>query len=118
MTKLVIRVLINAAALWVAASLVDGVTLTETWWMILVVAVIFGAVNAVLKPIAKILSLPLIIVTLGLFTIIINTLLLYLVDFLVGDALEVSGFVNAIIASIIISLVSFVLSIFLTDDDD
>ena len=117
MVKLLIRLLINAVALWVAATVVDGVTLTESVLGILIVALIFGLVNAVLKPIAKLLSLPLILLTLGLFTIIINTLLLYLVDLLVGDALEVSGFLNAILASIIISLVSWVLSIFLADDD-
>jgi putative membrane protein len=114
--KLLIRLLINAAALWVAAQLVASVELTSVWWEVLIVAAVFGLVNAVIRPIVRILSLPLLIVTLGLFTIIINTLLLYLVAWLTGDWLSLGDFWGAVLASIIISLVSWLLSMFLSDD--
>jgi putative membrane protein len=114
--KLIIRLLINAAALWVAAFLVRDVELTSVWWQVLIVAAVFGLVNAFIRPIVRIFSLPLLIVTLGLFAIIINTLLLYLVSWLMGDWLVIHSFLGALLASIIISLVSWLLGMFFSDD--
>lgn len=115
MIKLIIRLLINAVALWVAAQLVNGIDLSENIWQVLVVALIFGLINAIIKPIVKILSFPLIIVTLGLFTLVINAFLLLLTDWLT-DAISVDGFVPAFLGAIIISVVSWFLSHFVSDD--
>lgn len=115
MIKLIVRLLINAVALWVAASIVSGISLSESLVEVLIVALIFGLINALIKPILKILSFPLIIITLGLFTLVINAFLLLLTDWL-SVALEVDGFWSAVLGAIIISLVSWFLSQFLADD--
>ncbi len=114
--RLIIRLLINAAALWLAAQLVDGIDLDGSIGGILLVALVFGLVNAVLRPILKVLSLPVMVVTLGLFALVINALLLWLTGTIM-DQLDVSGFVPALIGSIIISLVSAVLGWLIPDDD-
>ncbi len=113
--KLFIRLVINAIALWAAAELVDGILLTGEIGGILIVALIFGLINAVIGPILKILSFPFIIVSLGLFILVINALLLWLTAALSSN-LSVSGFGSAFLGAIIISLVSWLLSIFLKDD--
>ena len=115
MTKLIIRLIINAVALWVAAQLVSGIQLSENIWQVLVVALIFGLINALIKPIVKILSFPLIIVTLGLFTLVINAFLLLLTDWL-SIGLQIDGFWPAVLGAIIVSVVSWFLSQFLNDD--
>ncbi len=116
MVKLLIRLLINALALWLAARIVPDITLTDVWWQVLIVAAVFGLVNALIKPIIKLFSLPLLVVTLGLFTLVINLLLFWLTDLLVGDWLSVGGFFDALLGSIIVSVVSWLLSMFLSDD--
>jgi len=114
--KLLIRLIVNAIALWVAAELVGGIELTGQIGGILIVALIFGLINAVIGPILKILSIPFIIVSLGLFILVINALLLWLTAALSSN-LSVSGFGSAFLGAIIISLVSWLLSIFLKDDN-
>lgn len=114
--KLIIRLLINVAALWVAAQLVTGIDLTGSIGGILLVAVLFGIVNAVIKPLVKLLSLPLNLVTLGLFTLVINALMLQLTAWL-SSSLTISGFMPALWGAIVISIVSWILSAFLGDDD-
>lgn len=113
--KLIVRVLINAAALWVAALLVSGINLSNNVLEVLIVAIIFGLINAIIKPIVKLLALPLIAITLGLFTLVINALLLLLTGWL-SVGLEVKGFWPALLGAIIISIVSWLLSQFLNDD--
>ena len=113
--KLLIRLFVNAAALWVAAQLIDGIALTGQIGGILFVALIFGLINAVIGPILKILSFPFILVTLGLFTLVINGLLLWLTAWLSAN-LSVSGFGAAFWGAIVISLVSWFLSAFLKED--
>ncbi len=113
--RLLIRIVINAIALYVAAVLVD-INITNNILGILVVALIFGAVNALIKPLVSILTCPLTVLTLGLFTLVINALMLMLTAWVSGDLLEVNGFWTALWGSIIISIVSFALSLFLTDD--
>ena len=113
--RLVIRLLINAAALWVAAQLVDGIDLEGSIGGILLVALVFGLVNAFLRPVLRLLSLPVMIVTLGLFALVINALLLWLTGALL-EQLNVDGFVPALLGSIVISIVSAVLGWFVPDD--
>ncbi|MEM7340547.1 MAG: phage holin family protein [Actinomycetota bacterium] len=115
--RIILRVLVNAVALWGAARLIDGIDLTEEIVPVLIVAAIFGVVNAILRPVLFLLSLPAIILTLGLFTFVVNGVLLLITDWLTGY-LSVDGLWNAILGAIVISLVSWVLGIFLPDDED
>lgn len=113
--RLLIRVVINAVALYVASLLVD-INITNNVVGILVVALIFGAVNALIKPIISILTCPITVLTLGLFTLVINALMLMLTAWVSGGLMQVNGFWTALLGSLIISVVSFALSLFLTDD--
>ncbi len=113
--RLIIRILVNAAALWVAAKIVAGIDLTGNIWGILLVALIFGVVNAIIKPIVKLLSLPALILSLGLFTLVINAAMLALTA-AVTDNLSVDGFLPALLGALVISVVSAVLSSVLSDD--
>ncbi len=110
----IIKVLINAAALWVAARFVPGIELTADVWQILLIALVFGLINAVLKPILKVLSLPVIILTLGLFAIIVNVILLAITAGLM-DGLTIVGFLPALLGAIVISIVSAILNAIIPD---
>ncbi len=114
MTRLILRIAVNAVALWAAAELVDGVTLSQQFWQVILVALIFGVVNAVIKPIATLFSLPFIVLTLGLFTLVVNTLMLMLTDALTSG-LTVAGFGSAFWGALVISLVSWLLNMFVSD---
>jgi len=110
----VVRLLVNAAALWVATRLVPGVTYDGGAVPLLGVALVFGALNASLRPIAKILTLPLIIVTLGIFALVINGLMLWLTSSLssaLGFGFHVSGFWAAFWGALVVSLVGTLLSL-------
>jgi len=116
--SLLIRLVINAAAIYVAAFLVGGVTLdTANWLGVVAVAAVFGIVNAFLKPILKILGLPFILLTLGLFALVINAAL-FLLTARLTQALTIDGFGAAFWGSLVVSLVSFLLGLFLDKDDD
>jgi putative membrane protein len=118
MLKLLVRLVINAVAIWAAAELLGGITLdTGDLGGVALVALVFGVINAVLKPVAKLLSFPFIILTLGLFTLVINAALLALTAGLV-DALSVSGFWPALWGALVVSVVSWFLGIFVSDDED
>ena len=110
----VVRLLINAAALWVASRVVPGVTYSGGWIPFLGVALIFGVINTVVGFTAKILTFPLIIVTLGIFIFIINGLMLWLTS-AISDALglgfRVEGFWPAFWGALVVSLVSAALSL-------
>jgi putative membrane protein len=113
--RLILRILINAAALWLTAQVIDAFQLTGDVLGILIVAVIFGLVNALIRPVVSLLSLPITCLTLGLFTLVINTVMLLLTDALAGNLLTISSsspgrLVWAFIASILISLISVILS--------
>lgn len=119
--RLLLRLLINAAALWAATYFVPGVTHRGGIGSLLAVALIFGLVNAVVRPIAKLFSFPVLILTLGLFTFVLNALMLWLTSALsgaLGLGFHVSGFVPAFLGSLVITIVSLVLSLFIPDDDD
>ncbi len=115
-----IRLAINAAAIWLATVLLSGLTVVanagagSTVLVLLVVALVFGLVNAIVKPIVKLISLPLYILTLGLFTLVVNALMLMLTGWLserTTYGLRVDSFGTAIVGALIISVVSFVLSV-------
>ncbi len=117
MRNLILRLLINAGALWAAARWVSGIELFGTASDILVVALIFGLMNAFIKPIVRFFSFPLIIVSLGLFTFVINGAMLWLTGEISGN-LSVSGPRAAILGALTISAVSWALSVLLPDKDD
>lgn len=102
--KLLVPLLINVLTLMIVATIVPGFTISD-WWTAIVAAVIFGAINTFLKPVLLFLTLPLTVVTLGLFALVINVVLLKLTASLVpGFAIESWG--TAFLASLLISLVS------------
>jgi len=112
--NLVIRLFINAVALWGAASVVSGIELSDDFWAVLIVALIFGVVNALIKPLVTLLTLPLLILTLGLLTLVINAGMLLLTAVLTRH-LSVDGFWAALLGGLVISAVSLLLSVFLKE---
>ncbi len=122
--RLILRIIINAAALWVAAWVVPGFDVQGQLFAWIFVAVIFGLVNAFIRPIVSFFSLPITCLTLGLFTLVINALMLLLtawvsslfgINMTVGDSF-LNSLWTALLASIVISIVSAVLSWFLPDE--
>lgn len=122
-----IKTVINGVALWIAALLVNGITFgtdPDGWKVartVVLVALVFGVVNALVKPVAKLLSLPFIILTLGLFVLIVNALMLQLTSWLadkLGLAFHVENFFwDAVLGALIITLVSMILGFFNPKDD-
>ena len=113
-----VRLLVNAAALWVATAIVPGVAYTGGTLPFLGVALVFGVVNATLGPVAKILTFPLIILTLGVFALVINGLMLWLTSSLsevLGLGFHVRGFWAAFFGALVVSIVSTVLSFAIRD---
>ncbi|MBW3612646.1 MAG: phage holin family protein [Chloroflexi bacterium] len=113
----VIQTLINAAALYVAVMLVPGLEFDfgadGAWWKFLLVALIFGLVNTFLRPILRILTLPITLMTLGLFLLVINALMLMLTGAISSEldlGFAVDGFLAALLGSIVVSIVGFLLS--------
>jgi putative membrane protein len=105
--RLVIAWLVNAAALWVADWLFGGVRI-DGWAPLLIAAAVFALINALLKPALVILSIPLIIVTLGIFLLVINIALLALTDWIVSD-FDIAGFWTYVGTVIVVWLVNTVL---------
>jgi len=124
MAKLVIRWLINFLALFAAAWLVKGITVEDGggWTVFAVMAIILGLVNAVLRPLLKLLTCPLILLTLGLFTLVINGFTLWLSSWIAVNWLdvhfEVQGFWAAFWGALVVSIVSVILSAVLMDKDE
>jgi putative membrane protein len=115
MRHLVIRLVINAAALFVAVQLIPGMHFTGGIGKLLGVALVFGLVNAVVRPLLTLLSCPLIVVTLGLFLLVINALMLALTSWLstrLDLGFQVDGFLPALLGGIVIGIVSTVLTLF------
>ena len=119
-----LQTVINAVALWVAAWAIPGITFGEgstsrVITTVVVVALIFGIVNAFIKPVLKLVTLPLIILTLGLFVLVVNALMLQLTSWLAGKfdlAFNVQHFFwDAVFGALIVTLVSMVLSFIKTD---
>jgi putative membrane protein len=114
------RLLINAAALWVATRLVSGISYTGDGVSLFGVALVFGVLNVIIKPVLFLLSLPFVIITLGLFTLVLNALMLMLTA-AASDALglgfTVDGFFAALKGALVVTVVSFLLSMFVSDGD-
>ena len=115
-----VRLIVNAAALWVATRVVPGVTYTGGWLPFFGVALVFGVVNTVIRPFATILTFPLIIVTLGIFLFVINGMMLWLTGRLsvaLGLGFHVAGFWAAFWGAVVVTIVSTVLSLMVRDGD-
>ncbi|HRC41641.1 MAG: phage holin family protein [Nostocoides sp.] len=129
MQNVLVKIGVNALALWTAALVVSGIRLGEgagePWstrlLTILLVAVVFGLVNAVVKPIATVLSFPAIVLTLGLFTFIVNAFMLQITEWVSGavglDFTIDDFFWDAVMAALVITLVSMVLNFVMPDGD-
>jgi putative membrane protein len=110
----IVRLLVNAAALFIAAWIVPGIRHDGSLVGLLLVALIFGIVNSLLRPLLTILTCPLILLTLGLFSLVINAVLLRLTGWLSeqwGLGFQVDGFWPAFLGGLIVSLVSVLLSL-------
>ncbi len=115
-----IRLAINAVALWVAIQIVPGVSHIGSFWSLLVVALVFGVLNASVRPLLKLFTFPLLILTLGLFTFVINAFMLMLTAWasnLLHAGFHVAGFGSAFFGALVVSVVSFLLSMFVKDVD-
>ncbi|TJZ50231.1 phage holin family protein [Streptomyces piniterrae] len=125
MKHFLVKTIANAAALAVAIWLLKDITLTgdNTGRQILtlvLVALIFGLVNFLVKPVVKLLSFPLFVLTLGLITLVVNALMLLLTSFVAGKldlAFSVNGFWTAVLGGVIISIVSWAMHMLLPDKD-
>ncbi|MGC9399606.1 MAG: phage holin family protein [Anaerolineae bacterium] len=120
--KLLIRWAINAFALFAAAWMVPGIQVANWGWAAFaVMALILGLVNAILRPILKLLTCPLVVLTLGLFTLIINGFTLWfsaaLANSLFGVGFYIEDFWSAVLGALIVSAVSVILSAFVKDED-
>jgi putative membrane protein len=118
MLALLVRLLVNAAALWVAVRLVPGISFAGDEVRLLLVALVFGVVNAVVRPVLVLLTLPVLILTLGLFTFVLNALMLWLTSALsgaLGLGFHVAGFWAAFFGALVVTIVSAVLSLFVRD---
>ncbi|GMA41196.1 phage holin family protein [Mobilicoccus caccae] len=120
---LLLRIVVNAVALWVASLIVPGIRMAEqgtsgTIVTALVVAVVFGLLNALVKPLLVVLGLPLIAVTLGLFLLVINAAMLMLTSWvagLVGMPFSVDGFVPALLGSLVVTVIAWASSAITSD---
>ena len=119
--RLIAHLLINAAALYAATQFVSGISFDGDWLLLFAVALIFGALNVVIRPILKLLTFPFLILTLGLFIFVVNAAMLWLTG-AVSDALglgfHVSGFRAAFFGALVVTAVSFVLSLFVGKDKE
>ncbi|MGA5560077.1 phage holin family protein [Streptomyces platensis] len=125
MKHFLVKTIANAAALAVAIWLLKDITLTgentgRKILTLILVALIFGLVNFLVKPLVKLLSFPLFILTLGLITLVVNALMLLLTSWLAGQAdlaFHVDGFWTALLGGVIISIVAWAMHVILPDED-
>lgn len=113
MAYIILRVMINALSIVAAVKLVEGITFSGQWWKMIIIGAIFGLVNSLIKPIITFFTFPFIILTLGIFTLIINTLMLIITSHLsesLNLGLQIKGFWPAFWGAIIVSIVSMTLS--------
>jgi putative membrane protein len=120
--RLIVRIMVSALALAAAAALIQGIAVTgnagDQILTLLGVAVIFGLINAIVRPIVLLFTLPLFLLTLGLFTFVVNALMLLLTSWIsdqLGLPFAVDGFWAALLGALVISVVSFAINVALPD---
>ena len=119
--QLILRLLINAVALWCAARFIDGISYTGSWQGFVGLSLVFGIVNTLIRPVLSFFSFPIQVITLGLFTLVLNALMLMLTAWLAvkfNIAFAVRGFVPAVLGAVVVSVVSMVLGLVLARDND
>jgi putative membrane protein len=120
MTKLILRWVITAVAVWIAVLIVPGIHANPSdYATIAVIAIILGLLNALVRPVLGLLSCPLIVLTLGLFILVLNAVTFWLAAWLgqmLGFGFRVDGFWPAFLGALVVSIVSAVLNLFLKDD--
>jgi|SRR5690554_2754422 putative membrane protein len=116
--RFLLRLIVNAIALVITAYVLPGIHVNTDIGPLLLVALIFGIVNALVKPVITVLSCPLILITLGLFYLVVNGLMLLITDELAGGNFDVDGLGWAILGGIVLGLVGMVLESLLGLDDD
>lgn len=110
---LMLRLLINAVTLWCAARFIDGISYTGSWQGLVGLALVFGVVNTLVRPVLSFFSFPIQIVTLGLFTLVLNAAMLLLTSALatrLGLSFDISGFWAAFVGALLVSILSTILS--------
>lgn len=123
MVRFILRGLIAAAGLWVASQLLHGrgVVIGPDWQTLVVAGLVLGLVNALVRPVVTLLTLPVTIVTVGLFLLVVNGLMVlltsWLVDHIHGLHMHIGGLVNAVLVTVIVWVVSLIGNIFLADED-
>lgn len=108
------RLILSALAVGITAYFMDSVTI-EPWWVTVIVAVVLGLINSVVRPVVKLLSLPLTLLTLGLFALVINGLMVMLCAYFV-EGFKVDGLGAAILFSIILAVVNWVLNMMFSNE--
>jgi len=119
--RFLLRLVVTAIALAVAVQFVDGISYTGPWANLLIVALVFGFVNAIVRPILTAMTCPLIVLTLGLFVLVLNALMLWLTSAAsnaLGIAFHVDGFMPALIGGIVVGVVSAILNLFVKDKNE
>ncbi|MFA5985874.1 MAG: phage holin family protein [Parcubacteria group bacterium] len=114
--KFIIKLCAVAAALLLAARYVDGITIENFWPSAVLAAVIFGVLNAVVKPVVKLFALPVSILTLGVFSLVINVVIFWLITFVPG--VTISGFMPALWGLIIVSVVAWIVDLIFSNKDN
>jgi putative membrane protein len=110
---LILRLLINAVALWCAARFIEGISYTGAWQGLVGLALVFGVVNTLVRPVLSFFSFPIQIITLGLFTLVLNAAMLLLTSALaerLGVPFHISGFGAAFLGALLVSILSTILS--------
>lgn len=121
--SLILNLVVTAASLAIAIWIVDGLEFTGSWWEFVLVAVILGLANVIVKPILRLLSLPIVLITFGLFLIVVNALVLQLVVWLGGPSMMDLGFTSTgffwatFLGAIVISIATWVLNLVLPDGE-
>jgi putative membrane protein len=114
------RLVINALALWVATQAVNGISFKGDWLLLAGVSLVFGVLNIVVRPVLKLLTLPFFFITLGLFTFVLNAFMLWLtgvVSMTLGLGFSVDGPGAALVGGLVVSVVSFALSLVVKSKD-
>ena len=109
--RIILKLLITAGAVWVAVQLVDGLQFTGNWVNLLIIAVILALVNALARPIVTVLSLPIVLLTLGLFLLVINAVMLGITIWLSGEfglGLTSTGFQATFLGALVVTIVSWI----------
>ncbi|HEY0555441.1 MAG TPA: phage holin family protein [Thermoanaerobaculia bacterium] len=115
MIRALVQIALNGVAVLVAAYLVPGITYTGSLPALLLVGLVVGLINLIVRPIVTLLSLPLIVLSLGLFYLLINGMMLYLAAWLLPHHLQVSGCGAAILGGLVVALVNWLVRAFTSE---